>query len=112
MKAVHSDNSTLARTPVGADLPADAAPIKAAASAVTDAVAQEAHRFGEMAKTWWHNNAELVREAAGTVRDEAGALGERGERYVRDEPVKSMLIAAAVGAAITGLVMLALKRER
>ncbi|MBL8347103.1 MAG: hypothetical protein JNN03_16810 [Rubrivivax sp.] len=112
MKAVHTDNATLARAPVGADTAADAAPIKAAASAMTDAVAQEAHRFGEMARTWWQSNAELVREAVGTVRDEAGALGERGQRYVRDEPVKSVLIAAAVGAAVTGLVMLALKRDR
>jgi len=112
MKAAHSNTTTLTRTPADADVAADTAPIKAAASAMTDAVAQEAHRFGEMAKTWWQHNAELVREAAGTARDEADALGERGQRYVRDEPVKSVLIAAAVGAAVTGLVMLALKRDR
>lgn len=112
MKTVHSNTTTLARTPADAELGADTAPIKAAASAMTDAVAQEAHRFGEMAKSWWQHNAEAVREAAGTVREEAGALSERGQRYVRDEPVKSVLIAAAVGAAVTGIAMLALRRDR
>lgn len=112
MKAVHTNTTPLARTPLDADGAADAAPIQAAASAMTDAVAQEARRFGEMASTWWRQNADLVREAAGNVRDEASELGERGQRYVRDEPVKSVLIAAAFGAAVTGLVMLALKRDR
>lgn len=94
------------------DLAPDTAPVKAAAAAMGDAVAQEAHRFGEMAKAWWHHNADLVRDAAGTVRDEASALSERGQRYVRDEPVKSVMIAAVFGAAVTGLVMLALRRDR
>lgn len=108
----HGNNATLSHPPATTDLAADAAPVKAAAAAMTDAVAQEAHRFGEMAKAWWQHNADLVRDAADTVRDEAGALSERGQRYVRDEPVKSVLIAAAFGAAVTGLAMLALKRDR
>lgn len=104
------NHATLSHPP--ADLAVDTAPMKAAAAAMTDAVAQEANRFGEMAKAWWHSNADLVREAAGTVRHEAGALSDRGQRYVRDEPVKSVLIAAAFGAAVTGLVMLTLRRDR
>jgi len=108
-----TSNGSHANTPhPGTELAPDTGPMKAAAAAMGDAAVQEAHRFGEMAKAWWHHNADLVREAAGTVREGAGALSERGQRYVRDEPVKSVVIAAAVGAAVTGLVMLALKRDR
>ena len=77
-----------------------------------DAIAQEAVRFGELAKSWWQRNADVVRDAAGTVRHEAAAFGSRTRLYVKDEPVKSVLVAAAVGAAVTGLLMLLLKRER
>ena len=83
-----------------------------AAAEAGDAIAQEAMRFGELAKSWWHRNADLVRDAAGTVRHEAAALGGRTRLYVKDEPVKSVLVAAAVGAAVTGLLMLLFKRER
>jgi ElaB/YqjD/DUF883 family membrane-anchored ribosome-binding protein len=46
-----------------------------------------------------------------TAKEQAAVLRERGQRavdntrgYVRDEPVKSLLIAAAVGAAVIALV--------
>ena len=45
-----------------------------------------------------------------TAREHAAALKERGQQavdstrgYVQDEPIKSMLIAAAVGAAVVAL---------
>ena len=54
------------------------------------------------------------------ARQQAAALRERGERavestrgYVRDEPVKSLLIAAAVGAAVIALVeVVRIRRNR
>jgi len=82
------------------------------ASQVTETIAQEATRFGELAKAWWSRNANFLRDAAVTARDEAAALHSRTRLYVKDEPVKSVLIAAAAGAAITGLLMLVLKRSR
>lgn len=83
-----------------------------AAGEMTDTLAQEANRFGELARSWWHRNADIVRDAAGTVRDEASALSSRTRLYVKDEPVKSVLVAAAVGALVTGLLMLTMKRDR
>lgn len=83
-----------------------------AAGEAVDTIKDEANRFGELAKAWWSRNADLLRDAAGTVRDEASALGSRTRLYVKDEPVKSVLIAAAVGAAVTGLLMLTMKRDR
>ncbi len=53
---------------------------------------------------------EAVHDLATTVQREALAAGERTQRYVRDEPVKAMLMAAAAGAALTGLLMAAKRR--
>lgn len=44
------------------------------------------------------------RETGLSVKDSAARAGERSIGYVRDEPVKSMLIAAASGAAVAALV--------
>jgi len=77
-----------------------------------DAIKEEANRFGELAKAWWNRNADLLRDAAGTLRDEANAISTRTRLYVKDEPVKSVLLAAAVGAALTSLLMLVMKRDR
>ena len=82
------------------------------AGQVAENIAQEATRFGELAKAWWNRNANFLRDAALTARDEAAALHSRTRLYVKDEPVKSVLIAAATGAVITGLVMLVLKHGR
>ncbi len=54
------------------------------------------------------------------ARQQAAALRERGQRavestrgYVQDEPVKSLLIAAAVGAAVIALVeVVRIRRNR
>jgi len=83
-----------------------------AAAEARDAISQEAARFGELAKAWWQRNADLARDAAGVVRDQASALGSRTRLYVKDEPVKSVLVAAACGAALTSLLMLLMKRDR
>jgi ElaB/YqjD/DUF883 family membrane-anchored ribosome-binding protein len=83
-----------------------------AAGEMSDSLSQEANRFGELARSWWQRNADVVRDAAGTVRDEAAAMGSRTRLYVKDEPVKSVLVAAAVGALVTGLLMLMMKRDR
>lgn len=45
-----------------------------------------------------------AREAGTQARQQAQMVGEKGIGYVRDEPVKSVLIAAATGAAVAALV--------
>jgi len=47
-----------------------------------------------------------VRDSASQVRERATGIGDMTVRYVRDEPVKSVLIAAATGAALVALVSL------
>ena len=61
---------------------------------------------------------ELARRGADTWRDSSQQIKERAQRasdmtlgYIKDEPVKAMLIAAATGAALMALVTL-LSRSR
>jgi ElaB/YqjD/DUF883 family membrane-anchored ribosome-binding protein len=44
-----------------------------------------------------------ARETSAQVKDQVARVGDRSVGYVRDEPVKSLLIAAAAGAAVAGL---------
>lgn len=45
-----------------------------------------------------------VRELAATARDQAARTKERTVGYIQDEPLKSVLIAGAVGAGVALLV--------
>ena len=51
--------------------------------------------------------AAAVREGTQQLRDQTSHLAETTVDYIKDEPVKSVLIAAAVGAALMALVTLA-----
>lgn len=85
--------------------------LQSASAEAADTVAQEASRFGELARSWWTRNATLVRDAAGSMREGASALSTRTRLYVKDEPVKSVVVAVAFGAALTGLLMWLFRRE-
>ncbi|MDP9043940.1 MAG: hypothetical protein M3O01_03955 [Pseudomonadota bacterium] len=52
-------------------------------------------------------SADAVRETAAQLRDRAAKAQETTVGYIKDEPVKAMLIAAATGAALMALVSLA-----
>ena len=54
---------------------------------------------------------ERARVAGASVAQKAGEAGERTTQYVRDEPVKALLIAAAAGAAATLLLTWATRRH-
>lgn len=53
-------------------------------------------RVGEAA----HRSAERMRDLSEGVRVQMDRAGERTVGYVRDEPVKSLLMAAGIGALI------------
>lgn len=89
-----------------------AAELRQVKDQASDAIANEVLNFAEIAKAWWQRNAELVRDTAGAARDQAVALGTRTRLYVKDEPVKSVVLAAAAGAALTALLMFLAKRPR
>ena len=110
--------------------------VEGAAAAASDAVDQIDRRAEELhgelsnqahdaintakpALNRWAQDAESVaRRGIDSAREAAHQLRERGERatdstvnYIKDEPVKAMLIAAAAGAALVTLVSL-LSRSR
>ena len=47
---------------------------------------------------------ERARETTHQVKDQVSRASERSVDYIRDEPVKSVLIAAATGAALAALI--------
>lgn len=54
---------------------------------------------------------ERARQASAEVRGQVNQAGDRTVAYIKDEPVKAVLIAAAAGAALVGLMGL-LSRAR
>jgi ElaB/YqjD/DUF883 family membrane-anchored ribosome-binding protein len=50
--------------------------------------------------------ADAVRDGSKMLRDNATRLGDSTTRYIQEEPLKAVLIAAAAGAALVGLVSL------
>lgn len=63
-------------------------------------------RLAAQAETVAKRSLDAVRESALSARDRATSVGESTVRYVKDEPVKAVLIAAATGAALMGLLSL------
>ncbi len=60
------------------------------------------HRASELA----HQSVQSVRDTGRRLRDSAVQVSEGTVQYVRDEPIKAMLIAAATGALLMALTSL------
>ena len=92
-----------------ADVAPDGSELKAAAShsahRISEAAAAEAARVGEAARNWFRHQSEVAANTVCALRNEASALAGRSQRYVRDEPVKSVLVAVAAGALITAILV-------
>jgi ElaB/YqjD/DUF883 family membrane-anchored ribosome-binding protein len=98
---------------------APAEKIKRAATELKDQAAdaaqiasEETTRIGELAKDWFQQHARSALDAAAAVRDESALVRERTRAYVRDEPMKSVLIAVAVGAVIGSIALFASRRPQ
>ena len=61
-------------------------------------------RWSEKARGAAHDGYDAAREQAAALRDRSQRAVESTRGYVQDEPIKSLLIAAAVGAAVIALV--------
>jgi ElaB/YqjD/DUF883 family membrane-anchored ribosome-binding protein len=61
-------------------------------------------RIGKQARGYAHDGVDAARQAAADLRDRGSRAVDSTRGYVRDEPLKSLLIAAAVGAAVIALV--------
>lgn len=88
--------------------------VKKAADSALDGIAQAAsglradvapmiRQAADQASDLAHRGADAVRHSAQNLRDTADAATARTRDYIKDEPVKAVLIAAATGAALMAL---------
>lgn len=99
--------NTLSSYPSTSDTPerlADRA--SGALHSVRERVVPAASRLASQAEDLAHRSADALLDRGYQVRDRALDIGDRSVRYVRDEPVKSVLIAAAAGAALIAVLAL------
>jgi ElaB/YqjD/DUF883 family membrane-anchored ribosome-binding protein len=64
------------------------------------------NRVSQQAEAAAKRGMEVVRDSSQQLREKAMKATDTTVAYVKDEPVKSMLIAAATGAALMGLISL------
>lgn len=79
------------------------AQVSQATDMVATNVAQTANELATSVRSATHDALDGLRSATHALRGQVSLAGERSTRYVRDEPVKSVLIAAAVGATVVAL---------
>ena len=69
-------------------------------------------RIATQAETLARKGLDAVKDSAYQMRNRAQTLGDVTVRYVKDEPVKAVLIAAATGAALMALLSLVQSARR
>jgi ElaB/YqjD/DUF883 family membrane-anchored ribosome-binding protein len=77
------------------------------AEGLADRAAPMLERWSARAQNSLHHGVGAMRDASTRVRDQAVHASDATAGYIRDEPFKSVLIAAAIGAAAIGLALLA-----
>lgn len=79
---------------------------------VRDQAAPALNRLSTQAETMARRGVEKVRDTSAQLREKALQASDTTVGYIKDEPVKSMLIAAATGAALMGLIGLMSRSRR
>jgi ElaB/YqjD/DUF883 family membrane-anchored ribosome-binding protein len=77
-----------------------------AAHEALNGLSAKASEVREQAESLARRGMEAVRDSSTHLRERAVKASDTTVSYIRDEPVKSMLIAAATGAALMALVSL------
>ena len=78
---------------------------------VTRALATEAKRTRALAEDWLADSAEQCKRAAHQLSDQAHLLADRSREQVRARPGTALMVAAAAGAVLAGLIGLAASRR-
>ncbi len=106
---IHSSTSSMnsLNTPLAQATAQKAEQVGAAAEhavqQVRERVLPAAVRLASQAEDMAHRGVEAVRESGEHLRQRALQASDRSIGYVREEPVKAVLIAAAAGAALMAL---------
>ena len=83
-------------------------PLSNQANSVLDQAAHVAQQAGDLTQ----RGADAVRAGGQQLREKAQNLSDTTVDYIKDEPVKSMLIAAATGAALMAMLSLVSRSGR
>ena len=67
---------------------------------IRDKAEPAVRRLASQAETLARRGVEVVRDSSQQLREQATEMTDRTTRYVKDEPLKAVLIAAASGAAL------------
>lgn len=81
-----------------------------AADQLHERVAPTAVRLASQAEDLAQRSVDALRDGSQRLRERASDATDRGVRYVQEEPIKAVLIAAAVGAAVTLVASLVSRR--
>jgi len=73
---------------------------------VRDQAAPVLNRVAEKAETLARRGIDAVKDSSQQVREKALRVSDSTVGYIKDEPVKAILIAAATGAALMALISL------
>lgn len=87
-------------------------PVAEAAQTVQQQATPALVRVAEQAGALLERGAEAVRDGSRQLRESAASATDRTVDYIRDEPVKAVLIAAAGGAALMALAQLVARTRR
>lgn len=80
---------------------------------IRDQAAPMVNRATEQVSAIAHRSADAVRDSSRQLREKAMDASDKTVNYIKEEPVKSILIAAATGAALMGLMsMMSRSRNR
>jgi ElaB/YqjD/DUF883 family membrane-anchored ribosome-binding protein len=80
--------------------------VESAVDAARGSVQPVISKLATQAEVLARRGLDAVCDSASQVRERANGLSDITVRYVRDEPVKAVLIAAATGAALVAIVNL------
>ncbi|HKX42897.1 MAG TPA: hypothetical protein VJO99_17200 [Burkholderiaceae bacterium] len=73
------------------------------AEAAVDRAGPMLDRLSSRTQESMHRGVDAMRDASDRLRERAGRASDMTVGYIQQEPVKSVLIAAAVGAAVFGI---------
>lgn len=83
-----------------------------AAHQAVSGLSESARRLQADAALLRQHSLDALRDGSQRVRQHAQRAGERSVGYIRDEPLKSVLVAAAAGAGLMALFSLMGRRNR
>ena len=108
-QAAHSADNAIRSTQSAANNALDGLAVKV--QDVRNQAAPLLNRASDQASALARRGVDAVRDTSQQLRDKALRASDTTVQYIKDEPVKSVLIAAATGAALMALVSL-LARSR